>query len=122
MMFVTGPAFSGKRAYVRQLMGWSTEELARHAMWDVQNIVANTPAQKTAGVLSDPELAALAEDLATYDVVIACELGGGVVPLDASQRAQRENAGRLACLLAQRADCVVRICCGIPQVLKGTTP
>ena len=53
---------------------------------------------------------------------IATEVGGGVVPVDAEQRHHREQAGRLACLLAQRADTVVRVCCGIPQVLKGKLP
>ena len=35
------------------------------------------------------------------------------------QRADREAAGRLACLLAARAECVVQMFCGIPTVLKG---
>ena len=39
--------------------------------------------------------------------------------MDAAERAHRENAGRLACLLAARADTVVRVCCGLGQVLKG---
>ncbi len=30
-----------------------------------------------------------------------------------------EATGRLACLLAARADCVVQMFCGIPTVLKG---
>ena len=38
------------------------------------------------------------------------------------ERAAREAAGRLACLLAQRADAVVRVFCGIPVVLKGKLP
>ena len=59
------------------------------------------------------------EELAQYDIVIATEVGGGVVPVDAGQRAAREAAGRLACLLAARADCVVQMFCGIPTVLKG---
>ena len=37
-------------------------------------------------------------------------------------RAAREAAGRLSCLLAERADTVVRVCCGLPQVLKGELP
>ena len=38
------------------------------------------------------------------------------------ERAAREAAGRLACLLAARADCVVQLFCGIPTVLKGELP
>ena len=52
----------------------------------------------------------------------ATEIGGGVVPMDADARAQREAAGRLSCLLAERADTVVRVCCGLPQLLKGEWP
>ena len=68
------------------------------------------------------DLPALADELSKKTVVIATEVGGGVVPVDAEQRHHREQAGRLACLLAQRADTVVRVCCGIPQVLKGKLP
>ena len=64
----------------------------------------------------------LARELAEYDIVIATEVGGGVVPMDAEERAGREAAGRLACLLAERADCVVQMFCGIPTVLKGELP
>ena len=37
-------------------------------------------------------------------------------------RADREAAGRLSCLLAARADAVVRVFCGIPTVIKGELP
>ena len=56
------------------------------------------------------------------DLVLATEVGGGVVPMDAAERAAREAAGRLACLLAARADCVVQMFCGLPTVLKGELP
>lgn len=111
MIFVTGPLFAGKRDYVRSALGWTEEELARRAIWDVQ---------EQAGAAADLE--ALAERLAQYEVVIATEVGGGVVPVDPGQRADREAAGRLACLLARRADAVVRVCCGLPQLLKGEWP
>ena len=63
-------------------------------------------------------LDALAEELAQHEVVIATEVGGGVVPVDPDERAAREAAGRLGCLLAQRAERVVRVFCGLPVVLK----
>ena len=111
MIFVTGPLFAGKRDYVRTVLDWTEEELARRCVWDVQNLAQ-----------PDTDLAALAEQLARKDVVIATEVGGGVVPVDPHQRACREAAGRLTCLLAQRADTVVRVCCGLPQCLKGQLP
>ena len=82
MIFITGPLYSGKREYACSLLGCSSEELERHAVWDVQ------------------------------------ELAGGVVPVDPDERAAREAAGRLGCLLAQRAERVVRVFCGLPVVLK----
>ena len=67
-------------------------------------------------------LQALADELAAYDVVTATEVGGGIVPIDPAERARREAAGRLACLLAARADCVVQMFCGLPTILKGELP
>lgn len=105
MMFITGPLYSGKRTFAQKFGG-------RCAV-DVQDAArAKTP----------EELEKLAEELAEYDIVIATEVGGGVVPMDAGERAAREAAGRLACLLAARADCVVQMFCGIPTVLKGELP
>ena len=64
------------------------------------------------------KLRSLADSLSQKEVVIATETGCGVIPLDPRERRNREAAGRLSCLLAERAETVVRICCGIPQVLK----
>ena len=64
------------------------------------------------------KLRSLADRLSQKEVVIATETGCGVIPLDPRERRNREAAGRLSCLLAERAETVVRICCGIPQVLK----
>lgn len=111
MLFVTGPLFAGKRAYVRAALHLTEEELAACAVWDVQELARDCA-----------DLSALCDSLSENRVVIATEVGGGVVPLGAQERAARENAGRLACLLAARADTVVRVCCGLPQVLKGSLP
>ena len=107
MIFITGPLYSGKRACACQLLNCSREALAQRAVWDVQALAAGCA-----------DLNALAEELSGHEVVIATELGGGVVPADAQERAAREAAGRLSCLLAQRAERVVRVFCGLPMVLK----
>ena len=52
-------------------------------------------------------------------IIICSEVGCGVVPVDKAERAWREAVGRLCCRLAQRADRVERIFCGLPTVLKG---
>ena len=106
MMFITGPLYSGKRTVARKFRG--------SVIADVQDAAAE--------IQTPEQLEALARELAEYDIVIATEVGGGVVPMDAGARAGREAAGRLACLLAARADCVVQMFCGIPTVLKGELP
>lgn len=109
MIFITGPLFAGKKEYVCEALGWSEEDLSTHAAWDVQDLAAQAE-----------DLEALADALsAKYPVLIATEVGGGVVPMDPAQRFAREAAGRLACLLAARAETVIRVCCGLPQALKG---
>ena len=106
MMFITGPLYSGKRTFAWNFRG--------SVIADVQDAAAE--------IQTPEQLEALARELAEYDIVIATEVGGGVVPMDAGERAGREAAGRLACLLAARADCVVQMFCGIPTVLKGELP
>jgi adenosylcobinamide kinase/adenosylcobinamide-phosphate guanylyltransferase len=109
MIFVTGPMFSGKREYIKSALNLSDEELAKRAVWNVEELVSEKAVT----------LEALADELASKEIVIADEIGCGLVPLDASEREKRERAGRLACMLAERADKVIRVVCGCPQVLKG---
>lgn len=110
MIFVTGPLWAGKRAYIQNALGLSDADFAACAVWDVQELA------------SDADLVLLADELSKKKIVIATELGGGLVPIDRAEREKREAAGRLACLLAERADTVVRVCCGLGQILKGELP
>jgi len=52
-------------------------------------------------------------------LAVCDEVGGGVVPVDAFDRRWREEVGRLCCALAERADVVEQITCGLPLRLKG---
>ena len=110
MIFVTGPLFAGKREYIRKALGLSEKALAARAVWDVQELVCGA------------DLSALAQALAQKEIVIATEIGGGLIPIDPEEREKREAAGRLACLLAERADTVIRVSCGLGQILKGELP
>ena len=135
MIFITGPMFSGKEAYIRNALKLSKEEFDRRAVRDAQALIEGSRAPQALQEGAEdsrllPEvrgseqgdLAALADSLARYEIVIAAEIGGGVVPIDREERLYRERAGRLACLLAERADTVIRVCCGLPQLLKGQWP
>ena len=109
MIFVTGPKFSGKKEYIKFALNLSDEEFAERAVWNVEELVSEKAVT----------LEAIADELALKEIVIADEIGCGLVPLDASEREKRERAGRLACMLAERADTVIRVVCGCPQILRG---
>lgn len=113
MILVIGSAASGKREYVKSL-GFSERDISpalaedKPVLCDLQDLVAQ-----------DPDRAMeLAEELLKKQVVICNEVGSGVIPIDHRERQAREQTGRLCIRLAQQAERVVRLVCGIPTVLK----
>lgn len=111
MILITGPLFAGKTDFARTL--WpEADTFAEHVCTNAQDLAADCT-----------DLSSLADQLAArYEVITITEVGGGVVPTDPARRAAREAAGRLGCLLAARADTVVRVFCGLPLVWKGDLP
>ena len=51
-------------------------------------------------------------------IVISDEIGNGIVPIDSFEREYRERTGRILVKLAEQADEVVRVICGIGQRIK----
>ena len=51
-------------------------------------------------------------------MIISEQIGCGIVPADAQERAIREKIGRMQIRLAETADEVVRVICGIGQKIK----
>ncbi|NLL78868.1 MAG: hypothetical protein GX234_03565 [Clostridiales bacterium] len=51
-------------------------------------------------------------------VIISDEIGCGIVPMEAFEREYRERTGRLLTELAERAEEVERVICGIGQRIK----
>ncbi|MDO5444414.1 MAG: bifunctional adenosylcobinamide kinase/adenosylcobinamide-phosphate guanylyltransferase [Eubacteriales bacterium] len=117
MILVVGSEGSGKREYVKSL-GYRDEELScsitgdKPVLYHLEKLVFADP-EGTDGLLAD----ALKKE-----VVICSEVGSGVIPALYSERVGREATGRLCILLAREADAVVRMVCGIPQVIKGEAP
>ncbi|MCX7715572.1 MAG: bifunctional adenosylcobinamide kinase/adenosylcobinamide-phosphate guanylyltransferase [Clostridia bacterium] len=52
-------------------------------------------------------------------IIIASEIGCGIVPMDKKEREFREIIGRTNCVLAEYAERVDRVFCGIGQTIKG---
>ena len=51
-------------------------------------------------------------------ILISDEIGNGIVPIDAFERQYREKTGRILIEAAKKADKVVRVICGVGQILK----
>ena len=108
MMLITGPLWSGKRAFACRVLGCTPEELSSRAVWDAQDLAADCE-----------NLEALAEELSAREAVLMTEVGAGVVPADPAQRASREAAGRLACLLAAPVRRTTVACTQLLVLLTG---
>ena len=114
MILIVGGLASGKREYVKNTFGFSDEDMAdaaldgRPVLYNLQKLVAAGP----------DSIETLLPALLSKEVVICNEVGSGVVPIDRTERAAREAVGRLCVDLAERAEKVVRLCCGIPTVIK----
>ena len=53
------------------------------------------------------------------DAVVVCnEIGYGIHPLEREERLWREQTGRALCILAEGAESVTRVICGIAQRIK----
>lgn len=52
------------------------------------------------------------------EILIADDISCGIVPIDRTERVWREQTGRLLSFLAEKADTVTRIFCGLPMELK----
>ena len=114
MILVVGGAFSGKREYVKSL-GYKDSDIAdgvlneKPVVYNLQNLVTASPESAQH----------LTESLLSKSVVICNETGSGIIPIDKIDSECREATGRLCIILAQNAEKVVRIVCGIPTVIKG---
>lgn len=114
MILVIGGHASGKRSYVREVLGYGEADFC-HALeqpgpvlCDLQELVARAP-----GRAMD-----LLPGLLAREVVICDEVGCGIVPTDPGARLAREETGRLCIALARQAAKVVRLYCGIPTTIK----
>lgn len=119
MILIIGPLFNGKKTFCRQTFHLSEQDFSKSfpctesAIYEAQELAAGKDLIA---------LNRLADALAEKPYVLFTETGSGVVPIDPVERENRENAGILGQLLAQRADAVIRVWCGLPVLIKGKLP
>jgi Adenosyl cobinamide kinase/adenosyl cobinamide phosphate guanylyltransferase len=126
-ILILGGAHQGKRAYASQTYGILPAAIADAAALPVQQALAG---QAVSGLQcavqalleqgQDPA-AVIAQALGSREdwLVICDEVGAGIVPMEGEKRVWRDAVGRICTTLAAQADIVERVCCGLPQRLKG---
>lgn len=130
MVLITGGAFQGKRTLAKRLYGLTdgdvlngaecvfNEVFTAAAISDYHELVRRLIADNIDAVEFTERLCA--EN--PHAVIIMNEIGCGIIPLEKSERIYREEVGRAGCVIAAHSETVIRVSCGIPEVIKGELP
>ena len=124
MIVVTGGVASGKKTFLEEYgIDLTCVFDARDSQASAVSLADATVVFHVEELVREGELArGVFEQLLSKQVLTCTEVGSGVIPLTWDDRQFRERAGSLSSSLAKEADCVVRMVCGIPVVLKGVLP
>lgn len=124
MEMIIGGAFQGKEALAKKEYPEIVWTDGKEADWDsireaegILNFHEFIRREMKAG----KEISELAENLIRCNsdvILVSDEVGYGVVPIDAFDRAYREAVGRVCTKLAAYSDRVTRVVCGIGTVIK----
>lgn len=120
MKLITGGAFQGKVRYAQEKYEIPDSETADAAsasdrMLESAALVYNLQEYiRTHHTGSNCKLPSFRKDA----VIICDEVGCGVIPLSYEERSFREAAGRICCRLAEQAESVELIRCGIARRIK----
>ena len=134
MILITGGAGQGKTAYIRK----EYQGIQVCSLEQVQDLSGILDALR----MPDTEIACVTHlhrlirymlmqgmDTDAYirqmadahpDLIVAMDqVGSGIIPMERAKRQYREAVGRAGCILAERAERVVLLVCGIATVIKG---
>ncbi len=124
MELIVGGAYQGKLSYAKALHPEVTWLDGKVCTWEELLLGAGVY-DFQAFIRREMQEGTLPEDLAKRLllenpklVVVSCEVGCGVVPVDAFDREYREKVGRICTELAAGSRRVHRVICGIGTVLK----
>ena len=121
---IMGGAFQGKTQYATKIYpGLELTDGFNCPLDEIENCVAvNKFHSFTRRCLLEERtkeaLLTMLENNRNLQLLISDEIGYGLVPIDDFEREYREFHGRVMTELAEKADCVERVVCGIPQRIK----
>ena len=124
MILITGGAYQGKTSYVQAHFSDAVTDGAVCSFDDAAcaKILNNYHilVRRLLDAGADAEAFTEAVCKANPDCIILIdEIGSGIIPLEKPERIWRETVGRCGCMLAENADSVIRLVCGIPTAIKG---
>lgn len=124
MEMIIGGAFQGKHAYAEKKypeMKWAYgADISEEELFQAEGVCGFHEFIRKE-MMAGKDVSTLAGKLIgknPHVVLVSDEVGYGVVPVDAFDRAYREAVGRVCTELAAYSSCVVRVVCGIGTVIK----
>ncbi len=125
MILVFGGAYQGKKKFVLRSFGLKENDIEyvgdcnwtpgeKKAISGMENFVKSCAAE---GVSTVGKLEEMKENLRDK-IIIITDISQGIVPMDSADRLWREENGRAMAFLAQEADEVYRLFCGIESRIK----
>jgi len=120
MILILGGAFSGRHNYAKKIFYDLNAIFYKNAIFENSVYsISKKDAQDFANENIEIELSRTIERISSFPIVIATEMGCGVIPISQDDRKFREENGRLNIALAKIAKVVIFITCGIAQIIKG---
>ena len=112
MILIIGGAYQGKTEYAKEHFKGYKIKNQYHETVRKQMLEGMDPAEEAEKYLSGKDKL----------VIISDEIGYGLVPIDAFERKYREEAGRVNCFFARKAEQVIRVVCGIGTRISRRQP
>ena len=124
MELIIGGAFQGKNDYAKkqhpEICWREGRDLGADEIFTVSGVL-NLHEFIRKEMQAGQDLEGFGEELIRRNpnlILTSCEIGYGVVPVDAFDRAYREKTGRICTVLASYSRKVTRVICGIGTVIK----
>lgn len=127
MILIIGGAFQGKLDYAKKEFGVAEKDVYHCDGMELslnfdRKIINNLQRFVLACVKEDIDPRECLEehiDQLRDKIIICDDISQGVVPIDDIERQWREMTGRCLVYLGSEADQIVRVFCGIPEMIKG---
>lgn len=121
MILAVGGTAQGKLEYILEKYSLSADDVSDFSLenrWDFSKKIFCNFDKYVRSCAEKNENPLDILDRISDKIIITHETGCGLVPVEASERYIRELNGRVNCILAEKSERVIRICCKIGTFIK----